>query len=203
MYRTTMTVLASAALAATAVAQQDEHDHGGDVVVAQDGAGALAFEGDFDEIIVLPASDGGVNGWILDDPGFAALDEDEPDEGLFQLANGADVHLQLVSADAALNVWDPFFNTVLAPNDSFALDIDGTLDGEFDTHGFWHIDSDDAGFDPMQTEWEATFRFIDTGATGYADSGTFTLTFSNVPAPGAISLAALSGVVLAGRRRRA
>lgn len=184
-------VLAVVGLAWPAAAQ-----HGDDFVVGVSGTGVLTLEADLDEAFYLrPFNSGGVVGWFGAEPGFASLDEDEPDEDFYTLAFGADVWFVLVAVDPAFKVYDPFFN-LMSPGDSFALG-----GHEFDEHPFWHIDSDDASFDPFQTEWHATFRLIDMGTTGYGVSEDYTAAFTNVPAPGAVALLA-PAVAAALRRRR-
>jgi len=184
-------VLAVVGLAWPAAAQHDD-----DFVVGVSGTGVLTPEADLDEAFSLPPFNSGVVvGWFGSEPGFASLDEDEPDEDFFMLGVGADVWFVLVAVDPALKVYDPFFN-LMSPGDSFALG-----GHEFDEHPFWHIDSDDAAFDPSQTEWHATFRLIDTGTTGYGASDDYRVAFTNVPAPGAVALLA-PAVAAALRRRR-
>ncbi|MCW5775641.1 MAG: hypothetical protein KIS87_04240 [Phycisphaeraceae bacterium] len=184
-------LLTVAALAFGAAAQHDD-----DFVVGVNGLGTLMVEADLDEAFYLPPFDsGGVVGWFGGDPGFASLEEDEPDEDFYMLAGGADVWFVLVAVDPAFKVYDPFFS-LMSPGDSFALG-----GHEFDVHPFWHIDSDDAAFDPFQTEWHATFRLIDMGTTGYGASEAYRVAFTNVPAPGAVALLA-PAVAAALRRRR-
>ncbi|MFG0241641.1 MAG: hypothetical protein ACF8R9_02520 [Phycisphaerales bacterium JB054] len=195
MIRSSVCVLLAAGLAATPAAAQ--HDHGGDYVVAVDASGALAIEGDFDEPRELPAfNQNGINGWFGDDPGFASLDEDEPDEGLYMLGGGAEIYFELVSIDPAAKVYSPLFDTV-NPGESFLLG-----GSDLHEHAFWHIDSDDAAFDPNQTVWNVSWRVIDLGSTGYADSDVFTTQLTNVPAPGVLTLAGGLSVLGMARRRR-
>jgi len=47
-------------------------------------------------------------------------------------------------------------------------------------HLTWHIDSEAPGFEPVRTVWRATFKFVDTGSTGYSESEPFTFRFANV-----------------------
>lgn len=170
--------------------------HEGDFVVGVSGAGVLKLEADPDEAFFLPPFDsGGIVGWFGAEPGFASLEEDEPGEDFYTLGVGADVWFVLVAADPAFKIYDPFFNP-MSPGDSFAFG-----GHEFDEHPFWHIDSDDAAFDPMQTEWHVTFRLVDLGSTGYGVSEDYTATFTNVPTPGAGALLALGGTWGARRRR--
>lgn len=178
----------------------DGHDHGDeDLVVGITGAGQLAVEFDFNELIELPEITAGpLNGWGLDDPGFFNLPDDEPDEGFFILGAGADVRFEVISFDAALRGWTQgFAGTFDDPGEFFSL---GSPD--FDEHPFWQINSDDAGFNPLQTQWQATGRLVDVGLTGYAPSEAFTLTFVPVPEPSTLAILTLTGAALMLRRRR-
>ena len=195
MTRSSVCFLLAAGLATTPAHAQ--HDHGGDYVVAVDASGALAIEGEFDEPRELPAfNQNGINGWFGDDPGFTHLDEDEPDEGLFMLGNGADIYFELVSLDPAVKVYTPLFEP-MTPGDAFALG--GSI---FDEHPFWHIDADDAAFDPNQSVWNVSWRVIDLGSAGYADSDVFTTQLTNAPAPGVLTLAGGLSVLRLARRHR-
>ncbi|MDX9910503.1 MAG: hypothetical protein RBS39_01590 [Phycisphaerales bacterium] len=172
--------------------------HEGDVFVAIDANGKLTFEFDFDAVNLLaPVPIGSsVAGWLGDEPGFAELGEDEPDEGLFRIDAGANIAFQLVGSDVAFNVWDPLFNAILQPGDQFVLGGWG-----FDDHAFWHIDSDAPGFDPLQTVWSADFFIVDLAGI-HAPSDVVNIKFTNVPAPGAGAMLA-SVMMFASRRRRA
>lgn len=189
----TTTVLTAAALTQFAAAQTR---HTGDFFIGVNSSGQLAVEGDFDEAAQLPAfDDGGIHGWFGDEPGFANLDEDEPDEDFYMLADGAAISFELLSVDDAFKVYDPFF-VQLAPGESFELGRH-----EFDEHAFWHIDSQDATFDPDQTVWSITWRVIDLGSTGYAASEVYTSQFTNIPAPGGLAPLGLTALAFARRRR--
>ena len=72
-------------------------------------------------------------------------------------------------------------------------------DDHLHEHVTFHIDSDDPEFEMSASPWEATFRLVDLGTTGYAVSAPFTMTF--VPEPATGLLLAL-GAVMAVRRRR-
>lgn len=190
---TTAITLITAALVQTASAQTR---HEGDFFIGVNGTGQLAVEGDFEDAAPLPAfDDGGIHGWFGDEPGFASLDADEPDEDFFVLADGADIYFELLSVDEAFKVYDPFF-APMAPGESFALG-----GHEFDEHAFWHIDSDDPAFDPNQAEWGITWRVVDHGSSGYATSDVYTSRFTNVPAPGGIIPLALAALACTRRRR--
>lgn len=191
--RNTTIVLATAGLTLPSLAQTR---HEGDFFIGVNGAGRLAVEGDFDDAHQLPAFDsGGVRGWFGDEPGFASLDVDEPDEDFYTLAPGADIWFELLSIDPAFKVYDPFF-TPVGTGDGFGLG-----GHEFDEHAFWHIDSDDPAFDPGQSVWTITWRVTDMGATGYDASGVYTSQFTNIPAPGGLAGAGVAALAFLRRRR--
>lgn len=188
----TLCIVGLALLSSNALAQHDD-----DFVIGVTGSGMLAVEGHFDEAHLLPEfSDNGIFGWFGSQPGFASLDHDEPDEDFFMLAAGVDVHFELIATDPAFKVYTHNFD-LLTPGDTFSL---GGPD--IHRHAFWHIDSNDPAFDPNQTIWNVSWRMIDLGTTGYADSVVYTSQFTNVPAPGVLSLAAAGLLGMASRRRR-
>lgn len=196
----TMSVFLLTAVGAPAFAQ---HGHGADPIVGRTAAGKLAIEADLDECFQLPAIEGssipGYAGWALDDPGFFALDEDEPAEDFFKLGVGADIRLKCIAIDPALKVRDGealgFPVKISAAGHQFTLG-----DHQLHVHPVWHIDSLDSSFNPLQTEWHATFTLIDVGTTGYLESDPFTMCFTNVPEPATLSVLAL-GALGALRRR--
>ena len=182
-----------------AVAPVVGHQHEGDVIIGRSGSGRLLFEANLNEIRPLEAVNGLLKGWAGDEPGFEALMEDEPDEGFYRLAPGARIWLEAISLDPALKAHNPL-NPLLvvdSPGDQLFLG-----DHELHEHVIWHVDSLDAGHNPLQTVWYGTFKLVDKGTTAYADSDPFTLGFTNVPEPGTLGLMFL-GSWAAFRRRRA
>ena len=161
-----------------------------DLVVAVNGQGKLSFEGVPIEPVELPVSQNGLfPGWLFDDPGFASLSLDEPAEDLFVMAVGADIQLEVVSIDNGLRILGPSgFPVLESPGDSLSLGGHA-----FDTHPLLHISSiilpayDGA---PLI----GTFKFVDTGTTGYDMSDAFSLTF--VPEPISLALLGLGGMLL-------
>ncbi|GMU24099.1 MAG: hypothetical protein AMXMBFR13_41760 [Phycisphaerae bacterium] len=194
-----MTIIALfvAAFSAPVLAQ---HAHEGDLIVGVQG-GQLAVEFHFDEAIELhPVAPNifGIEGFSADEPGFDHADGTDPDLGA--LSAGAEIWLVgLTPFDAALKVRQPAI--------PFDLAIDaagGDLllgDHELHTHAFWHLDSTIGSFDPLQASWQGTFKLVDRGTTGYAESQPFTLSFVIVPEPAAAVLL-LSALPLTLRRRR-
>lgn len=176
-----------------------QHQHEGDVVIGRSGSGQLKLEADLDHVRVLEDVNGLLNGWAGDEPGFEALLEDEPDEGFYRLASGAQIWLEGISLDPALKVHNPLNPSLLidSPGDQLFLG-----DHELHDHVIWHVDSLDTGFNPLQTVWYGTFKLVDKGTTAYADSDPFTLGFTNVPEPGTLGLLFM-GSLAALRRRRA
>lgn len=178
------------------------HDHtDADLVVGRTDAGQLAVEFNFSELIELPEISGGLlSGWGVDDPGFFNLATDEPAENFHTLAPGANIRFEVVSFDGAFRGWTQgFAGTFDDPGEYFPL---GNPD--FDEHPFWQIDSSDGGFDPLQTQWQATGRLVDVGSTGYAASEPFTLTFIPVPEPSPLAVLVFAGAgILIRFRRRA
>ena len=159
---------------------EDEHEHGhaDDAVIGfmicVDAAQRLAVEFDGDEVFDLPSVDGVLLGWAGDEPGFNTLVEDEPDEGFFAVAAGANVVLEIVSIEPGFKAHTPGFADILeVPGDTW--DIGGA---PFDTHPEWHIDPAAEGFDDAQETWSVTVRFLDTGTTSYLPSEPFTIQFA-------------------------
>ena len=131
-------------------AQDHDHDepgHADDAVigftVCVDAGNRLGFEFDPGEAFELPEVDGILVAWVGDEPGFNTLQEDEPDEGFFVLAAGANVVLEIVSISPGFNAHPPGFADVLdVPGGTWDLGA-----APFDTHPEWHIDPADPGFD--------------------------------------------------------
>jgi len=184
--------------AVTSVLAHD-HQHEGDIIVGRllGTPDRLAIEADLDEpVFCEPSAMPGLNGWLKDDPGFEALLEDEPDEGFYMLQPGAQVRLEVVSLDAGIKLWNPEL-TQMADAVGEWIDLG---DYELHTHMIWHLDSDVLG-----TGWEdtlyGTFKLVDVGTTGYAESETFGMAFTNVPEPTSVIALALGGLLGLRRRR--
>lgn len=98
-------LLAGLALAAAATVHAQEHQHG-DMQLASTaaGGGALTVEYDFATVVGLAydATLGGLLGlsaYTATDPGWDSIEADEPDEGLYRLAAGTDVTVEITSID--------------------------------------------------------------------------------------------------------
>ncbi len=169
----------------------DDHHH--DVVVGRTSANQLAVEYDFAEMVQLPPVSGLFNGWAGDDPGFGHLEADEPAEDFYTLGAGAGIYFEVVAFDAAL-IGNPLTDALDVPGEQTLLGDDSLHE-----HIDWLIDSDHAGFDPLQTVWNAQFRLVDLGGL-YTPSDVYTLRFTNVPEPATAALLALGAIALVRRR---
>ncbi|MGE3165926.1 MAG: dockerin type I repeat-containing protein [Planctomycetota bacterium] len=172
------TLLAVAGSAASPVRAGDDHGHEDITVgyVCVSPGGQLEIEFDFDEITHLDPVTGILEGFALDDPGFATLEEDELDEGFCVLAPGSSIVFEIVSIDPALRAHTPGFTEVLdGPGDQWAIGAP-----PFDSHLTWHIDSTQPAYVANQLVWSVTFRLLDVGTTAYLPSDEFTVRFSNV-----------------------
>ncbi len=197
MKRPVFLSLSSCVLFGIAAPVLGQHQHEGDVIIGRSSSSRLLFEADLNEIRPLEAVNGLLKGWAGDEPGFEALMEDVPDEGLYKLAPGAQIWLEAISLDPALKAHDPLNPLLLmdSPGDQLFLG-----NHELHDHVIWHVDSLDAGFNPLQTVWYGTFKLVDKGTTAYSDSDPFTLGFTNAPEPGTLGLLFL-GSWAAFRRR--
>jgi hypothetical protein len=146
------------------------------------------------EAVVLPTLSGPLFGLGADEPGLITLGD--PFDDLVPPSVGANLVLEVISFDAALKGWTPGFASIFQnPGDLFDL---GPVPAH--EHAFWHVDSTDPAFNPMQTQWTAMFRIIDTGSTGYLPSLPLEVTFT--PEPAGLALLALGIGMGLGRRRR-
>jgi hypothetical protein len=187
--------LALAFSSAAAMAQGHDHEHE-DIIIGHKSSGQLAAEFEWDEVHELPAVSNLLNGWFGDEPGFAALEADEPAEDFFVLEPGASIWLEVVDFDPAF-YGNPLTDALHAPGEQVLLGDHATHE-----HVDWFIDADDPAYDPIQDVWEADFKLVDTGATSYTASEVYTLRFT-VPEPGTLLLAAFGGVAVLLRRRTA
>jgi len=165
----------------------------GDINLGVDGAGQIVAEFDSGTPFDLPtvtAIPG--DGFGLDDPGFFALTEDEPGEGIFALGPAAQIAVEFVSADPGLEIWNdpPISELISSFGDQWALPAGNS----FDEHPFWFIDDPD--FSELGETFDFQFLLTDLGGT-YTDSVTYTATFRAVPEPAtAMLLIVGAGIVL-------
>lgn len=147
-----------------------------DILVGRTAANQLAIGGfdPNDETIGLPCVSGILQGWALDDPGFDHIVQADVVADLYPMDAGAQIRIVCLSIDSALRVISPSFSIMDAPGESLLLG-----GSSLHTHLTWHINSADPAFNPNQTDWSATFKLIDTGSTGYAESAPFTFHFRN------------------------
>jgi hypothetical protein len=171
--------------------------HLDDIIVGRSAAGQLKFEAGLDEVHLLLPVNPPLSGWTGDEPGFDHLEVNEPDEDFFVLGAGAEVWLEGISLDAALRVYrNDLGAAILSPGQQILLG-----DHLLHTHVIWNISSSDPGFDPGQEVWSGTFKLVDKGVTGYAESEPFTLRFTNIPEPATLVMLAAGGLALVRRRR--
>lgn len=169
--RFTIALAVAALVADRSFAGQDE----GDIFPARTSAGQLTFTG-FDpanEIVLLPYSEF-FNVWSLDEPGFDALGMDVPEEDLYTLESGVQVRIEAVSLDPAFYAASDK-GIIEQPGDRLILG-----GANLHIHLNWIVSGNDPGFDPLKVLWRATFKLVDTGSTGYADSEPFTFHFAIV-----------------------
>ncbi|MBI1826371.1 MAG: hypothetical protein HY287_15600 [Planctomycetes bacterium] len=172
--------------------------HEEDTVIGHNAAGQLETIIGSPGLNELPPVNSFLHGWANDEPGNKTPAEDNPANDFFTLAPGAIINLRLVSIDPGFKVWSPGFTTALTtPGSSFILG-----GSDFDTHGTFHIDSTNPNFDPNKTDYAVTFRVVDTGTTGYAESAPFTLHFTPVPEPMTLAMLSFGAVATIGRGLR-
>ena len=182
------------AIAAMPVLAEHEHE---DLVVGVTSGNQLAIEfGHWDEAHELPVVSGLLSGWAGDHPGFAHLEEDEPGEGFFKLGDGVEVWLEVISFETGFKAYDGGFSGGPYSNVGDQAYIG---DDHLHSHLEWHIDPTTPGFDELDGPWEATFKLIDKGNTGYLPSENYTLSF--VPEPASFSVMMIGVLVLFKRKK--
>ncbi len=150
---------------------EHEHEHS-EILIGVNAEGRLELSLG-DEPVALPPVDGLLSGWATDGFGIVSVTQDDAATGLRRLGPGVEIVLEVVRLDPAFSIYSPGFTDRLSrPGDRWTL---GAI--PFHMHPAWHIDSEDAAFDPEQAAWLARVRFLDTGSTGYGPSSEYRLTF--------------------------
>ncbi len=173
-------------MASTALA---ESQHSTDMIVAVDNNDQLTIaEGvtgfNFSKPILLdPVSSGFLEGWSNVNPGFERLFVSQPENGVFVLASGANIRMNILAVDpvepTGLKVFQQGF-TALADAVGESITLGGST---LHHHPTWVIESREGspyngvGSD-FQGALDLTFQLTDVGSTGYAASSPYTLTFT-------------------------
>lgn len=154
--------------------------HDGDVFVGRSSANQLKIGGFIPDlnIVGLPCVSGLFQGWATNNPGFDRVVNPNVPADLYPMETGAQIRIVCLAIDPAFRAISPSFAIMDAPGESILLGNQG-----LHTHLTWHINSADPLFVPTQTDWFGTFKLIDTGSTGYAESAPFTFHFKNGDCP--------------------
>lgn len=145
----------------------------GDITLASDeeGGGRLAVAFDFTKEIEVSfvqcfggsdaACTGGVRLYAAEDPGFATLKVDEPDESLFVLPDDVEISLEITAADPEASL----FVSDVTLQDAGESAVLGTTP-DLHAHGSWQlaIPADD----PVAESYAIAFKL--TTGDGFADS---------------------------------
>ena len=154
--------------------------HEGDALAGVSSSGVLKLSpngGGVDgSTVLLAPADGLLRGWTGNSPGFEGIEEPDPETDTYPFGEGAAIWLDVISLDPALQVYTPSFQPIPAGGSTFL----GFGGGDVHVHVIWHINSQNAAFDPQRTYWRGTFQLRDSGATAYALSEPFTFHFTNV-----------------------
>jgi hypothetical protein len=173
------------------------HAHEGVMHVGRTDTGTIAIaDFDFHDLFTLSPASPPLTGWSGHEPIFESIEADDPGAGIFVLDTAAKVSVEVVLFSPAVKLWNhDLDHSISAPGQQLTL---GAL--PFTEHTTWHVDADDPAFDPLATEWTATFRLIDTGSTAYAPSEAYSLHFTIIPAP--MTFMTVAPVALLAIRRR-
>lgn len=173
-----------------------------DFVVARDADGKLMLEVPDEGLIdgskfidLFPVTSGPLAGyWAANQPGWESIEEDEPDEGLFQLAEGHRVALRRVSWSTGLEMLDSAFGAILT-GDNDDYEFPQGPPGEFHEDLWFALPDTFAAC----TRLSGQFMLVDLSGT-YDDSDPFTLRFraqaEECPAVSVVGVAALALLTL-------
>lgn len=163
----------------------------------------LSIEFDWDMAHTMHHSMFGLPGMSDDMLSFEEIIDDPNDphyhEGMAFLSEGSKVQAVFTHFDAGVSAYDPFnLGTRLdAAGATFAVGNGAT---NFNRHIVWNLDPSAPGFDMGAGEWTASFYLRDTAGL-HLDSEVYTMRLKMVPAPGALAMLGVAGL-MGGRRRR-
>lgn len=169
--------------------------HEGDVIIGRTPLldSVLAAEVPEEPVLLEPTAPGALPGWSGAEPGFEALEEDEPNEDFWVLEAGVQVELEVLGLGNGLRMFDSAFNE-LTVGDTWLLG-----DEALHLHGLFLIDAA-VNPDPLVTPGFLEFELHDLSATpGYGPSEAYTVQF--IPEPSTAVLLVCGAVMLGGRRR--
>ena len=120
---------------------------------------AVAISNDNPAEIYLAEVDGILKGWTGGNPGWNA---DNGSNGVEPLDQGTQLFLEVTGFDSAFKAYDQVFNELHENGDM------GEMGGhDLHVHYTWHIDTEDAGFDPERVGWAGAYNVVDLGTTAY------------------------------------
>jgi hypothetical protein len=184
------------AMVASAAWAQEPHEHDMLIGSSASGGGQLKIEWDWDEIFVTPiGSAGGITFHTATDPGFDALDHDDPGD-IYELLSGTDVSFRITSIDPGVSITIRG-NTLNTIGQTALI---GTKGGSpsLHHHPTWALALPDGVLDDRSISFE-----LFTSATAYSTSQQYTAVLTNIPEPAAVGLLALGIPALLRRRRMA
>jgi hypothetical protein len=176
------TATAAAAIVGFATPSRAQHFHAGDMHVAStaDGSGTLAVAFDFDSAVPVSFDAEPVPGitiYTTTEPGFDALEEDEPGEGLFVLDAGTQVSVEITRIDPGRTAM--LLNSVLLDHvgESVVLGTQGAAPpNDIHHHGTMQL----ILTLPPGTYGTGKLSFKLTTTSGaYSESQSYTVTLSN------------------------
>jgi len=165
------------------------------------GTNQLFIAGDDDllagiESIELFPGSGFFNGGFAEaEPGFEAVEVDEPGEiDAIDTSIAHQISLERVSFSAGFEMYEPPFSQILSADGMQYQFIQEATESGF------HNDLIFANFGNLGDTFSATYRLVDPSNT-YGASDPFTLNFVNVPEPATAALLLMGAVAVVRRRR--